>query len=374
MRFLHTADWHIGKKLHGFDLVEEQNAAFEQVKKIALEQKVDAVVIAGDLYDRALPSEAAVEQLNQMIIELNLKLGKPILAISGNHDSAARLDTGHEWFKATQYFLTTNLAETIQPVEFEDTQFFLLPYFQPYQARNLFEDASLNDIETALKRIVEEMKTKFDPKKKHVLVAHFFVAGSSKTDSETKIEVGGLNAVPDKLLQDFDYVALGHLHNKDALRQERIKYSGSLLKFSTSEANLQKGVWIVDTDPFKCIFVPVIPLHDLIVLTKSYQELISPEMFNQISPESYVAVKLTDKAIIPDVMNNLRNYYPRIISLERAYGREKNEIDRENVNLDLGPMQLLANFFHEITDEELSAEQKKWAAESLSKLEKERGL
>ncbi|KRM95281.1 exonuclease SbcD [Liquorilactobacillus aquaticus DSM 21051] len=374
MRFLHTADWHIGKKLHGFDLMEEQNNAFEQVKKIALEQKVDAIVIAGDLYDRALPNEAAVEEMNQMIIELNLKLKKPILAISGNHDSATRLNTGHDWFKTTQYFLNTNLADALHPIEFEDTQFFLLPYFQPYQARNLFEDTELIDVKVALKRIIKEMKTKFDPKKKHVLTAHFFVTGSSKTDSETKVEVGGLNAVPTDLLQDFDYVALGHLHDKDALREDRIRYSGSLLKFSVSEATIQKGVWIVDTDPFKCTFMPIIQPRDIIVLTKSYQELISPEMVNQIPSEAYVAIRLTDKAIIPDIMNNLRNYYPRIISLERAYGREKNAAEEESIDLNLGPMELLTNFFNEITDEEISSKQKKWAAQSLNSLEKETNL
>lgn len=374
MRFLHTADWHIGKKLHGFDLAEEQIDAFEQVKKIALQQKVDAVVIAGDLYDRSLPSELAVEQLNQMIIELNLKLKKPILAISGNHDSATRLNTGHEWFKATQYYLSTNLVEALQPIEFEDTQFFLLPYFQPYQARNLFEDPTLVEVNIALERIIKEMKMKFNPLKKHILVAHFFVAGSSKTDSETKIEVGGLNAVPAELLCDFDYVALGHLHNKDALKEEKIKYSGSLLKFSASEANLKKGVWIVDTDPFKCTFIPLNPLRDVVVLKNSYQELISPKTAKQIPRETYVAIKLTDKAIIPDVMNNLRNYYPRIISLERAYGREDNDAEKEDVNLNLAPMELLTNFFHEITDEEISSEQKKWAAESLGTLEKETDL
>ncbi|MDN2454394.1 exonuclease SbcCD subunit D [Lactobacillus sp. UCMA15818] len=367
MRFLHTADWHIGRKLYGYDLAQEQEHAFAEITKIALEKKVDAIVIAGDLYDRALPNEDSVKRLNKMIIELNLKLKKPILAISGNHDSAVRLNTGREWFKATQYFLNTSIAEAMVPVEFSDTQFFLLPYFQIFQARNFFADESLTDLSVVMKRIIKRMKENFAPDKKHVLVAHFFAAGSTKTDSETKIEVGGLNAVPLDLLSDFDYVALGHLHDVNALHEERIRYSGSLVKFSVSEAKTAKGVWIVDTNLFHSDFITIEPLNDIVLLKDSYEKLISPSVYNEVNNEDFVAITLEDKAVIPNVMNNLREFYPKIISLSR-----ENQIielpENEAIALELDPMKLLANFFEDMTGEKMTEQQKKWAISGLERV------
>ena len=245
MKFLHTADWHIGKKLHNFDLKYEEDDAFKQIERIAEEEKVDAIIIAGDLYDRSLPSEEAVKSVNEKLKRLNLVDKHPLLIISGNHDSATRLNTGSEWFKATNLFLNTKISGAFEPVEIEDTQFFLLPYFEPQEVRNYFDRQNLKNVQEAMQLIVEKIKEKFKPNMKHVLVAHFFAAGSTQTDSETNVMVGGLDAIPTSYLNDFDYVALGHLHDARASQAEIIKYSGSPVKFSVSEATSQKGVWIV---------------------------------------------------------------------------------------------------------------------------------
>ncbi len=247
MKLLHTADWHIGRRLHGFDLTDEQQNAFDQIERIAQAEQVDGMIIAGDLYDRRLPSEASVAMVDEMLQKLNLVDQLPIYAVSGNHDSATRLATGTPWFKSTQLYLHTELSQAFNPVELADTQLFLCPYFEPFDAQQYFKDDSLQHLDQAFKRVVLEMKKKFDPAKKHLLVAHFFAAGSSTTDSETNLTVGGLAAVPTDLLTDFDYVALGHLHGKDALQTPTVRYSGSPVKFSLSEANQEKGVWIVDT-------------------------------------------------------------------------------------------------------------------------------
>ncbi|MFT8836412.1 exonuclease SbcCD subunit D [Liquorilactobacillus satsumensis] len=370
MRFLHTADWHIGKKLYGYDLEQEQEDAFKQIARLAVMQKVDAVVIAGDLFDRATPSEDAVARLDRMIIQLNLKLKKPVLAISGNHDSAVRLNTGREWYKATSFFLTTALKDALVPVEFADTQFFLLPYFRAYQVRNLFDDPEITDTTKALQKLICEMKKNFDPAKKHVLVAHFFVIGSSQLDPEMQPQVGGLNAFSTDLLTDFDYVALGHLHDKNALKNEKVRYSGAPLKFSLAEAKTKKGVWIVDTAPFTCDFHEIKPLHDVVLLQGSYQELTTPEYYKQVAATDYVGLQLTDKAVIPNVINNLRGFYPRIINLERtAKAAAPQAKDQEK--LDLSPIQLLQRFFTEMTDSQISSSQLKWARESLERIKTE---
>lgn len=370
MKFLHTADWHIGKKLHGFSLADEQADAYQQIVELAKREAVDAVVIAGDLYDRAMPSEESVTQLNGMLVDLNLQQQMPVLAISGNHDSATRLHTGSEWFSATHYYLNTELADAFVPVEMNKTQFFLLPYFEPWQARNVFDDQEIRTVEQAMKMVVAKMVAAFKPDMKHVLVAHFFAAGSSQTESETKVVVGGLNAVPLDLLAPFDYVALGHLHNHHALNDDKIRYSGSPVKFSLSEADEQKGVWIVDTDEGTVTYKPLVPLRDVDTITASFADLMDPTYYDKLNRDNYYGVTLTDRAIIPDVMNQLRTVYPRIVSFERKYGREDGPTAVQ-VDPNLDPMTLLGKFFEHVNDEPLSKTQTGWAKTSLADKRKE---
>lgn len=374
MRFLHTADWHIGKKLHGYDLIPEQEEAYQQIKQIALAEKVDAVVIAGDLYDRALPSEPAVTALTQMLVDLNRQESLPLLAISGNHDSAVRLGYGQEWFSSTDFYLRTRLADALTPIEVADTQFFLLPYFEPVQARQFFEDDQIKTVNDAMTKLVAAMQKKFAPDKKHVLIAHFFAAGSQHTDSETLVQVGGLNAVPVDLLAPFDYVALGHLHRKEALQNEAtVKYSGSPLKFSTSEAADTKGVWIVDTatTPVTVTFKPLRPWHDLVVLEDSFDNLMDRDHDYPVTSEDFVAINLTDTTPITNVMQRLKTRFPRVIELNRV-----NQLDVTPEVLDVkqvqqDPLTLLGDFFAQVTQHPLTAQQETWAKETLMAAEKE---
>ncbi|MCA5011699.1 MULTISPECIES: exonuclease SbcCD subunit D [unclassified Enterococcus] len=378
MRFLHTADWHIGKKLHGFDLLEDQKAAFDQILQIAKTEKVDAIVIAGDLYDRSVPAVEAIELFNQMVIEMNLQEKLPILAISGNHDSSTRLETGGPWFVQSDFYLHTRLEQAFQPIEMGDTQFFLLPYFEPISARLYFENEEIRTIEQAMKEVVKEMTMHFDPEKAHVLVSHFFVAGSEKTDSETKLMVGGLDTVPLATLDAFDYVALGHLHGKNALQSETARYSGSPLKFSLSELNQTKGVWLVDIDVQKLAleFKEIQPVRDIIQIEGSFKELISPEFYETIQKDDYLHVQLTDRAVIPNMMNQLRQVYPRIIGVERLYGREDQTAKTTTKAglKKLAPNQLVEQFFSEVTGEEPTGQQQKWIKEQLAEIhQSERG-
>ncbi|MBO0445946.1 exonuclease SbcCD subunit D [Enterococcus ureilyticus] len=378
MRFLHTADWHIGKKLHGYDLLEEQVDAFQQILTIAKKEQVDAIVVAGDLYDRSVPSVEAIEVFNKMIIEMNLQEKFPVLAISGNHDSSTRLETGGPWFIQSNFHLNTRLDQAFQPVEMENTQFFLLPYFEPISARLYFDNEEIRTIEQAMKEVVTEMKKQFKPDMKHVLVSHFFVAGSEKSDSETKLMVGGLDTVPLSLLESFDYVALGHLHGKNALQAENARYSGSPLKFSLSEMNQKKGVWIVDTKANETTFEfkEITPLRDVIQIEGSFKELTTQEFYESIDRENYLHIQLTDRAVIPNMMNQLRKIYPRVIGVERLFGREvqqkHNETKKEIKTL--APNELVAQFFSDVTGEELTRQQQVWIKENLAEIyQAERG-
>lgn len=369
MRFLHTADWHIGKTLNDFSLLDDQLATFKLIEAIAKDQQVDAIVIAGDLYDRSVPNEAAVKLLNQMLQDLNLADHFPLLAISGNHDSAVRLSTGTDWFAYQSFFLNTNINDAFTSVTIKDTQFFLLPFFGIQEVRNYFNDDKIKNVNDAMARITTEMEKHFAPDKRHVLVAHFFAAGSKRTaDSETLIEVGGLSAVTTDVLAPFDYVALGHLHNRNALNDEKVKYSGSPMKFSISEAKQEKGVWIVETAPFKAEWVPLSPVHDIHLLKGSFAELATkPE---EALREDFYDIELTDQERIPDVLNKLREYYPKIVSLHRTHQAKQVQLNLSKKRAQESPLDLLADFYSQTMGNNLTDRQKKWAEKALTQIMK----
>lgn len=366
MRFLHTADWHIGKKLHGYDLLENQKAAMEEILAIAKKEAVDAIIIAGDLYDRSVPGIESIELLNKQFIQMNLEAGLPILAVSGNHDSATRLATGGPWYKQRNFHLHTTLEEALVPVEFPEVQFFLLPYFEPIAARLYFEDDSLKTIGQAVARVVEAMASAFDPNKKQVLVSHFFVAGSLRTDSETSVEVGGLDAVPVDVFAAFDYVALGHLHSKNAIKEGKVRYSGSLVKYSLSEINDEKGVWLIDSQTMEPAFQALTPLQDIQHYQASFAELTDPSVYQTLDRQAFWHFEITDRAIIPNMMNQLREIYPFVLTVERTNGHDVVVQTTKKRSKKVAPPVVLANFFNEVTGEELTDQQREWLETGLT--------
>ncbi|MDT2737410.1 exonuclease SbcCD subunit D [Enterococcus pseudoavium] len=375
MKVLHTADWHLGKKLHGYDLLPDQAYILDQILKIAKAEAVDAIIIAGDLYDRSVPSEDSVRLLNQTLTDWNLKEKLPLLAISGNHDSATRLATGTPWFNQANFYLHTRLAEAFTPIDMGDTEFYLLPYFEPVDARIYFEDPELRTIKDAMPKVIQKIEDCFSPNKKHILVSHFFVAGSSKTDSETKIEVGGLDGINGALLENFDYVALGHLHGKDALKLPNARYSGSPLKYSLSEKDQAKGVWIVDTATNDFSFQTLTPLHEVCELQASFAELLQPEFYTNFKRDDYLSLLLEDRAVIPNLMNQLRQVYPRIIQVERANGFEtsiESQLKKANIK-EKSPIDLSEEFFTAVSQNELTPQQRKWIEAGMHEMLKKGG-
>lgn len=370
MRILHTADWHIGRTLAGFDLLSTQRQSFAALRQVARDHHVDAMIIAGDLYDRGLAAENVVDTVNDMLRTLNLEDKLPLLVISGNHDSAPRLATGSEWYANTQLFLHTRLAEAFTPIVLGNTQFFLLPYFEPAMARHYFDDDSLTNIQSAMVPVVNKMVAQFDDTKKHVLVAHFFAAGSTHSGSETPVNVGGLDAVPLDLLSPFDYVALGHLHNRHAVNAERIQYAGSLVKFDVSEVQQRKGVYILDTETMEREFVEIPQTPEFLHITDSFAHVLDPGFYHQIDTDSYVQITLTDTEVIPDLMSQLRQVYKRCTGVDRLHGLASPML-AHTVDRQLDPMALLNQFYRETMGNELTTEQRGWAADALHRVTRE---
>ena len=378
MKFLHTADWHIGKKLHGISLLEEQNEVFKQLLETAIKEKVDAIVIAGDLYDRSVPPAEAVKLLNNMLYKINVEQSFPILAISGNHDSSTRLQTGGPWYQEKQFYLYTTLSDqVIKGIKIDNSQFFLLPYFEPIDARLYFKDETLKTHQDAVKRVIEEMKKNFDSSLNQVLVSHFFVAGSLRTDSEVEATAGGLDSIAASLFKDFHYVALGHLHNPNAFKSSSVQYSGSLLKYSISEANQTKGfrlIEITDNGEVSNLFYPVEPLKELIIIEESFLTITDHEYYQNIDKNNYIYVKLTDNGIIPNAMNRLREIYPNIIGMERV-NRPKlvnnNIFYRNKKEKTLSPTKMFESFYKVVTGNVMSENQQNIVIKMMEDIKKE---
>lgn len=367
MRFIHTGDWHVGKRVHGYDLLADQEAIFQQIIQLAKTHQADAIVIAGDLYDRAVPNQESVALLNAALQQMNLTEKFPLLVISGNHDSAVRLATGSAWFSAQQFYLQTTVSQALTPVEMFDVQFYLLPYFEIFDVQQVFPNIEIKTLQQAFDLVVETMAKSFDPSKKHILVSHFFASGATPTDSETKIQVGGLQNITTTSLEIFDYVALGHLHNPKALNHPSIRYSGSPLPFSISEANQQKGVVLVDTEKMTQEFLPLTPPRKIHLLTASFEELTTDENYLQYKND-FVAIKLTDQAVIYNVMARLNEHYSFILELTRANAPQM-KLEKK-VLLAKSPLDLFEDFYQTMTEKKVNDSQRKILEKSFQEIGK----
>ncbi|MGT2929719.1 metallophosphoesterase family protein [Streptococcus dentasini] len=294
MKLLHTADWHIGRQLNqnGMSLLDDQRFILEEIIGIAKREAVDGIIIAGDLYDRSLPPVEAVRLFDEILTRLLFEEQIPVYAITGNHDSAKRLEFGQAFFKRQHFHLVSRLEDAFEPIETEDSQIFLLPFIDPIDARIYYQDPEIREINQALEQVFVDMRSHFAEGKVHILVSHFAVAKQGNDQqlreqmlSETARTVGGLSTLPSDLFADFDYVALGHIHTRFASPTERVVYSGSPLIFNKDEAKRKdtKGVYLVETDfgHFEKTFIPLPPYKELLVLEAPYKKLVSKDFYDQ---------------------------------------------------------------------------------------------
>jgi len=394
MKLLHTADWHIGRTLNGFSLLDEQEHAFKEILKIAKEKKVDGIVIAGDIYDRAIPGTDAVTALDKMFREINLDNDLPIYAISGNHDGAKRLNYGREWMEHTNFHLNTLLKEAFTPIETADTQIFMLPFFDPMDARVYYADQGMavdkvkeiRTISEAMSLVLKDMYQLFDPDKKHLLITHFAITPNKEKEieltSETTSKVGGLASLTAKQFDKFDYVMLGHIHTRLASPEpDKMRYSGSPVKFNIKEANPKfhgKGVEIVDTavTPIAHKFYEIKPETDLIVLKETWETLLDPEFYKlQPVDEAWFAITIKEFDVSKQINTRaqLQQIYGTVVELdyEDIDDDDEQETTEQNIS-ELSPDETVAQFFHTITGKDLSATQNKLVDDIFVDLGKEK--
>ena len=362
VKFLHTADWHIGRKLQGKDLLEDQQVVLDNLITEMKKINPDFLIIAGDLYDRSVPGKEATKLLQELLVKINIECNIPIFAISGNHDSRERLAIGEAWFSKHKFYLHTRLEQAFDRISYEDADIYLLPYFEPFEVREYFEDTTLTTHNAATKRVIDEIYKNLDTNKTNILVAHTFVSGGLETDSEREISVGTVENVAVEVFDKFDYVALGHLHNPNAIKEERLKYSGSPMAYSFSEASQTKGIRLIEVtkESYSEDFIPLKQKRKLRNISASYEEVLTKEFQqNYDCKNDYFSMELSGLEGITDPLPRIKEYYPNTLILKQKRNTSIDngvKIDREM--LTKSPLQLIEGFYNEQTGSELTEGQK----------------
>lgn len=327
MKFLHLADLHLGKRVNGFSMLEDQAHILRQILAILDDEQPDGVLIAGDVYDKSVPSVEAVELLDGFLTELRAR-GVPVLLISGNHDSPERLAFGGRVMDSCGIHISPVYDGALAPVtlhdEFGPVHVWLLPFVKPAHVRRWFPDADIESYTDAMAEAVAHMD--IDTAARNVLVTHQFVTGGTRSGSE-ELSVGGTDNVDSGVFAPFDYVALGHLHGAQHIGRETIRYAGSPLKYSFSEARQHKSVTVVtlgEKGDVQVRTAALTPLRELREIRGSYDELTARSFYEHTTYRSdYLHLILTDEQDVFDAMSRLRTIYPYLMTLDYDNARTR---------------------------------------------------
>lgn len=327
MKFLHLADLHLGKRVNGFSMLEDQAHILRQILAILDDEQPDGVLIAGDVYDKSVPSVEAVGLLDGFLTELRAR-GVPVLLISGNHDSPERLAFGGRVMDSCGIHISPVYDGALAPVtlqdEFGPVHVWLLPFVKPAHVRRWFPDADIESYTDAMAEAVAHMD--IDTAARNVLVTHQFVTGGARSGSE-ELSVGGTDNVDSGVFAPFDYVALGHLHGAQHIGRETIRYAGSPLKYSFSEARQHKSVTVVTLGKKGDVQVRTValtPLRELREIRGSYDELTARSFCEHTTYRSdYLHLILTDEQDVFDAMSRLRTIYPYLMTLDYDNARTR---------------------------------------------------
>ena len=336
MKFLHISDLHIGKRVNEFSMIEDQKYILSRIIEIADEERSDGVLIAGDVYDKPVPSAEAVQLFDWFLTELAGRR-KKVFIISGNHDSPERIAFGAQLMSGRDVYVSPvydgNAARITLHDEYGELFVYLLPFIKPAVVRHALEEEQGENLpesyHDAVKLAVERMGV--DAGARNILVAHQFVTGAGRCDSET-VSVGGIDNVDAEIFDLFDYTALGHIHSPQSIKQEKVRYCGTPLKYSFSEADQEKSVTVVELKEKGNVnlhTVSLLPLHDLQKIRGTYLEVSARSFYENINTEDYMQITLTDEEDVPDSLLKLRIIYPNLMQLlyDNSRTRQNRQIE-----------------------------------------------
>jgi len=374
MKILHTSDWHLGRQFHHVSLLEDQKAVIDQLVHYICNNSVDVVVVAGDIYDRSVPPTAAIELLNNVVNRICKELNTPMILISGNHDGAERLGFGAEQMKHSGLHIISNFEDMLKPVVIEtesagEVAFYGMPYNDPEQVRFYFDEAVVSH-DDAHQLLVGKIVEQFNNSQRHVLISHCFVDGAIESDSERPLSIGGSDRVSHHHFLDFDYVALGHLHQPQKKGETFIRYSGSLMKYSFGEQHQKKGFTLVELEHSGFVSAEHIEIsapHEMRIIEGELANIIE---LGKTDPknEDYLLVRLQDKHAILNPMEKLRAVYPNVLHLEKPGMLIGVDQNMAKAKLARSEIDMFKDFFLEAQDSELSHEQEQAMNEIIKKL------
>ncbi len=371
MKILHTSDWHLGISLHGVSLLEDQREMVACLLESVRAEQVDAVVIAGDIFDHAVARPDAIDLYNDAMTALCRDCSLPVLLIPGNHDGAARLSACSALLQDAGLHIAGRLEQAFEPVVLGDAAFFLLPYFNIEQVRQLFPEETVRSYSDAMAVVVRQMRERFVPGRRQILVAHCFAAGSQLSESDRTALVGGSSQIACEAFDGFDYVALGHLHRAQEPGGS-LRYSGSPWCYSFSEAGQGKSFTLLETET---LVRRELPVHTSRMLRVCKGELASLQFACGFDPhrEDYLKIELTDAPAGLETLEYFRERYPNLLLLTGVSPQPDTGAGSLTVEQlsELGPEELLQHFCVEVGGEPLTEEQLGWFREAAEQADKE---
>ncbi|MBO5313224.1 MAG: exonuclease SbcCD subunit D [Clostridia bacterium] len=364
MRFIHLSDLHLGKRVNEFSMLEDQEYILDRIFDIICAEKPDAVLICGDVYDKSVPSAEAVQLFDRFLTRLSSSTDCKILIISGNHDSAERLSFGASLMEREGVYISPVYNGEIKSVTLEDRWgevcFYLMPFLKPSHVRRYF-DGEIESYTEAVRTVVDSMEIKDD--RRNVLLAHQLVTGAKRCESED-ISVGGLDNVDIEALERFDYVALGHLHSAQRCGSDKIRYCGTPLKYSFSEAKDEKSVTVADLyekGRLEIREIPLVPMRDMVEIKGSYEELMERSFYGGSSYQTdYTHITLTDEEDIVDAIGRIRTVYKNLMRLDydNTRTRAKRVIESAERQEEKSPLELFEELYMLQNNQPLSQEQR----------------
>ena len=374
MKLIHLSDIHLGKRVNEFSMLEDQAHILKKILAVVDEEKPNGVLIAGDVYDKSVPSTEAVQLFDDFLVGLaERKL--PVFIISGNHDSPERLSFANRLIDAAGIHLAPVYNGVVEPITLSDeygpVNVYMLPFIKPAHVRGFFPDTEITGYSDAVAAAIGRMN--IDKTQRNVLITHQFVTGAQRSDSE-ELSVGGTDNIGAEVFCDFDYVALGHIHGPQNMDSGRIRYCGSPLKYSFSEAAQQKSVTVAELKEkgtLEIHTVPLIPRRDMVELKGSYQQLTLRKFYEYTTyQEDYTHITLTDEEDIPDAVAKLRTVYHNLMKLDYDNTRTRHSAaisGAENVET-RSPIDLFAEFYELQNGLPMSAEQTELVASLIEKI------
>lgn len=376
MKFIHLSDLHLGKRVHEFSMHEEQKAILEQILEITDTEKPNAVLIAGDIYDKSVPPAEAVMLFDEFLFKLSRR-DLQVFIISGNHDSPERVAFGARLMDREGIHISPVYDGKIEPFSIADERgsvnIYMLPFLKPSHVRRYFDDEEIVTYTDAVRVAVKHMH--IDPESRNILMTHQFVTGAVRSDSE-EISVGGSDNVDACVFEGFDYVALGHIHSPQSCGAPHVRYCGTPLKYSFSEMNDRKSLSLIELDGKTPVIrtVPLIPLHDMSEIRGTFKEITSPDYYTE-NPvtDHYLRVVLTDENDVPDAVGRLRMIYKNLMYLEydNARTRQNHLVSGASETERKDAFTLFSEFYELRNNMPMSEEQSGYMRELIGKVEED---